>query len=117
MVRFASSGGGNPRGQKIHAAIPPTNASRIMARIPGDFRMDRFTLKNIRSAGGSCSIAPADQSLNLTCRWQILSAPTEENRRTISTFAGVYRSGQTGQTVNLMALPSLVRIQPRPVHS
>src|SRR5689334_24955599 len=29
--------------------------------------------------------------------------------------AGVYRSGQTGQTVNLMALPSLVRIQPRPV--
>src|SRR5437867_4530852 len=30
---------------------------------------------------------------------------------------GVYRSGQTGQTVNLMALPSLVRIQPRPVQS
>jgi hypothetical protein len=30
-------------------------------------------------------------------------------------FSGVYRSGQTGQTVNLMALPSKVRILPRPI--
>ncbi len=29
--------------------------------------------------------------------------------------SGVYRSGQTGQTVNLMALPSKVRILPRPL--
>src|SRR5207245_5711498 len=28
---------------------------------------------------------------------------------------GVYRSGQTGQTVNLVALPSKVRILPRPI--
>src|SRR4051812_46769728 len=40
---------------------------------------------------------------------RILSAPKK--------FSGVYRSGQTGQTVNLMALPSLVRIQPRPLKS
>ena len=29
--------------------------------------------------------------------------------------SGVYRSGQTGQTVNLMALPSQVRILSRPI--
>ena len=28
---------------------------------------------------------------------------------------GVFRSGQTGQTVNLVALPSQVRILPRPI--
>jgi hypothetical protein len=36
------------------------------------------------------------------------------NSRGENDEAGVYRSGQTGQTVNLMALPSKVRILPRP---
>ena len=30
-------------------------------------------------------------------------------------FKGVFQSGQMGQTVNLLALPSVVRIHPRPL--
>src|ERR1700722_210463 len=52
--------------------------------------------------------------LNFRVESPIIFGPPERGFR--GERSGVYRSGQTGQTVNLMALPSQVRILPRPVN-